>query len=136
MKRSFVLWAFAALSAIAACSGDGGAPASGPSLEVTLAPLDLAELTDVEVTLEVRAGATTVWRQERVAASRYGDGQGLTYVGPCDASASPNTVLLWIDDLYGPAWSRRGVRVEQRFGRRVVDLTPNPTPAPLALPTP
>ena len=41
-----------------------------------------------------------------------------------------------LDDLYGPAWATRGVRVEQRFGRRVVDLTPNPTPAPPALPTP
>ncbi|MCA9514055.1 MAG: hypothetical protein KC635_03865 [Myxococcales bacterium] len=93
---------------------------------MTLAPLDLAELTDVEVTLEVRAGATTVWRQERVAASRYGDGQGLTYVGPCDASASPNTVLLWIDDLYGPDH----VRVDPTTWRNPTASAPLSRPAP------
>ncbi|MGE0190527.1 MAG: hypothetical protein AB7T63_00660 [Planctomycetota bacterium] len=39
-------------------------------------------------------------------------------------------------DLYGPDWATRGVRVEQRFGRRVVDLLPAGGPQALALPIP
>ncbi len=41
-----------------------------------------------------------------------------------------------LTDLYGPDWATRGVRVEQRFGRRVVDLVPAGEPKTVMLPTP
>lgn len=37
-----------------------------------------------------------------------------------------------LDDLYGAAWATRGVRVEQRFGRRIVELTPGRAATPWA----
>jgi len=95
-------WHGAWLVGVAACGGaQTEAPDDGARVAITVSPLQLPEVTDVEYRLWVEAGGQTVW-SEVVRSSRYGDGSGaLSYIGPCDASAGDNTVLL---DILG-MWS-------------------------------
>lgn len=91
---------FVALALLGACTGTTD---PGAELTVTVAPLQLAGIADVEYHLRVdNALGDIVWDQPNLLSTRYGDGRGaLTYIGPCDASAdaNPHTVSLWITDV-------------------------------------
>ena len=84
-------------------TGCAPAPAPAPSgaLAVAVAPLRLAGVTDATYTLAVtNADGEPVWTRAGLASTAYGDGAGsLSYVGPCDAEASPNTVTLTLEAL-------------------------------------
>ncbi len=109
LQRPFVV---GLVSVLSACSDSADGPAA--SLEISLAPLELAGIGDVEYHLRVEnALGDVVWDAPSLLSSRYGDSRGaLTYIGPCDASdgANPHTVSLWIkgitdtegDDLVSP----------------------------------
>lgn len=86
------------LFTLAACSSNE-AP-QRDRVTITVAPLKLADLTDVEYRLTVtNAASQTVWTRE-VSSQDFGDGKGaLTYVGPCDADSNPNTVSVDILNL-------------------------------------
>lgn len=95
----------AAVCALAACAqrAETVVGTLGPQVSVTVAPLTLPGVADVAYDLRVTtAGGATVWQRAGVRASAFGDGTGLTYVGPCDASpaAQPNTVSLTVAALY------------------------------------
>jgi cysteine-rich repeat protein len=97
--------ALAVLAAVA-LAGCAQAPSdddsfSGPGLAVAVAALDLPGVGDVVWDVEVvNADAEVVW-QRRLSSTRYGDGAGsVSYVGPCDADSSPNTVRLWVVGAY------------------------------------
>jgi len=82
-----------------------GVAVDGPRVAIAVAPLTLPGVTNARYTLTVvNSGDDVVWTRA-IDARDYGDGQGsLSYVGPCDASANPNTVSLTIDGLFsGPA---------------------------------
>jgi len=85
------------LLTLAACSSEDP---PRDRVTITVAPLKLADLTDVEYRLTVKnAAAQTVWTRE-VTSSRFGDGKGgLSYVGACDADSNPNTVSVDILNL-------------------------------------
>ena len=121
---------------LSACSTAAGPDASrgpqGEGLAVTVAGLSLPEVDDVCVDLRVTNATGVVWQRgdtartklgadqvgdgpagaadtETICSSRYGDAaaNGLTYVGPCDASSDTgeregvqNDVTLWVDGLY------------------------------------
>jgi len=79
--------------------------ADGPRVEIRVAPLSLASVTDAEYTIRVTNAANgageVVWEKTSVASSQYGDGSGsLSYVGPCDADAGTNSVTLTLEALY------------------------------------
>jgi len=133
-KRRRVLGVLAML--VSACSTGAGPDASrgpdGEGLAVTVAGLSLPEVDDVCVDLRVTNATGVVWQRgdttrtklgadqvgdgpagaadtETICSSRYGDAaaNGLTYVGPCDASSDTgerdgvqNDVTLWVDGLY------------------------------------
>ncbi|MCA9518354.1 MAG: hypothetical protein KC635_25645 [Myxococcales bacterium] len=92
-----------ALATAAACSADAPTPAatSADGLTITVAPLDLPGVTDVSYAITVKnSDQTIVWTRAGLTSSQYGDGQGdLTFVGPCDATKSPNTVELTVESL-------------------------------------
>ncbi|TNF28700.1 MAG: hypothetical protein EP329_17360 [Deltaproteobacteria bacterium] len=89
-----------ASTAIVACTGaDPGDAGPTGHVAVNVAPLSLPGISDATYTLEVVAGAQTVWTKA-VTSSAYGDGAGsLSYVGTCDADAGTNTVRLTLDAL-------------------------------------
>ncbi|PKN54979.1 MAG: hypothetical protein CVU56_23710 [Deltaproteobacteria bacterium HGW-Deltaproteobacteria-14] len=94
----------AAIVALPGCvaaepAGDRGF--AGPGVEIAAAALNLAGVGDVVWDLEVVNGsAETVW-QRRVTSSGYGDSAGsASYVGPCDAEDSANTVRVWVVGVY------------------------------------
>ncbi|MCB9734178.1 MAG: hypothetical protein H6745_16395 [Deltaproteobacteria bacterium] len=93
-----------AVLGLAACS-EGGAPAPAPASEGRLAlgvqALTFPDVGDVAYHVAVRSALGPVWEAD-LRASRYGDGQSLSYVGPCDGSpaAQPHTVALRVDALY------------------------------------
>ena len=76
------------------------APPAGPSVAITVAPLELPGITDASWRLTVSTAAGPVWTRE-VSSRSYGDGAGsLSYVGPCDADAGANTVTVELLALY------------------------------------
>jgi len=74
---------------------------SGPGVQIDVAALQLTGVGDVVWDLEVVNSATeTVW-QRRVTSTSHGDSAGsASYVGPCEADASPNTVRVWVVGVY------------------------------------
>ena len=84
--------------AVSGCLEPPSAP--GGQLVIAVAPLQLPGLTDARYTVTVtNAAAAVVWSRS-LTSTRYGDGAGsLSYVGPCDADESPNTVALVLDEL-------------------------------------
>jgi len=96
-----------ALAVVAGCaSGDptGGELAPGDGVAITVAPFDLPGVGDASWRLAVTGTAGQVWTRD-LTSSGYGDAAGsLSYVGPCDADANPNTVtleLLALEDASG-----------------------------------
>ncbi|MDP2349920.1 MAG: hypothetical protein Q8M74_02045, partial [Chloroflexota bacterium] len=108
------MWLMGALMGLvggAACSEAEGPTRVGPSLEVAVAALNLVGVGDVVWDLQVVNGRLptpdVVW-QQRIASSRYGDGQGsASYVGTCDASPmlDQNVVRVWVVGVYAQAAS-------------------------------
>lgn len=102
MSRSVASMAarLACLAAPLLACGQTPAPASGPRVAVGVRALSLSGIGNARYTLTVtNALGQTVWSRQ-VDADTYGDGVGsLSYVGPCDASANPNTVTLTLDEL-------------------------------------
>ncbi|TNF36354.1 MAG: hypothetical protein EP329_05315, partial [Deltaproteobacteria bacterium] len=84
---------------VAGCVAAEG-PEAGGRVAISVAPLSLTGLTDATYTITVtNSAAETVWSRT-VTSSSYGDGAGsISYVGPCDADASPNTIALVLDSL-------------------------------------
>jgi len=85
-----------AMATLVACSER---VATGPqgSMAVTVSPLTLPGIDDAEFGIHVyNAEGDLVWEQASLWTSRYGSGgDGLAYVGPCDATApGTNTVQL------------------------------------------
>jgi len=85
---------------------------SGPSVQINVAPLDLAGVTNVCYAVEVRNEAgEAVWSKAHLCSDQYGDSGGaLAYVGSCDATDSAggdgianNTVTLAVENLYDTA---------------------------------
>ncbi|PKN58204.1 MAG: hypothetical protein CVU56_07150 [Deltaproteobacteria bacterium HGW-Deltaproteobacteria-14] len=71
-------------------------------MEVRVAPLNLAGVTNARYRVTVVNGLTEQVAQVDLDADRYGDGAGsLAYVVPCDAGANDNQVTVEILDLYG-----------------------------------
>jgi len=102
-SRAAQYLAFSALAAgLAACAEappDEGF--DGPGVEVAVAALDLPGVGDVVWDVEVLNDADEVVWQRRLTSTGYGDGAGsFSYVGPCDADSSPNTVNLWVVGAY------------------------------------
>ncbi len=101
--------ALAAIAGIPACADSSSGP-EARGFEIQVAPLELAEIVDtcyratVYNTTNVSlfaAGNNTVWSQQYICATQYGDSLGsVTYIGTCDAdggtAANPvlNTVEL------------------------------------------
>ena len=104
MKLTLPALTLSALAAFAACGAPEPAAESefsGPGLEVAVAALDLPGVGDVVWDLEVVNDADQVVWQRRVSSSGYGDGAGsASYIGPCDADSSPNTVRVWVVGAY------------------------------------
>ena len=88
-------------SALVACAAEPQPPA-GPPLGVRVAPLSLSGLVDASYALTVRNSANeVVWTRAGLRSTAYGDGSGsLSYVGTCDAAASPNSVEVVVEGLY------------------------------------
>ena len=101
--RAFGHVAVVALFGVSAC--ESSTPeAPGARIELAVAPLELAGVTNATYTLTVRnkSGQTVFTRG--LDSRTYGDGAGsLSYVGPCDAdpAENPNTVSLTLTALYG-----------------------------------
>ncbi|PKN54013.1 MAG: hypothetical protein CVU56_28835, partial [Deltaproteobacteria bacterium HGW-Deltaproteobacteria-14] len=97
-----VLASAVAVALLAGCI-DAGEPTpaiTGPRVAIDVAALNLAGVGDVVWDLEVRTAADVVW-QRRVTSSAHGDSAGsASYVGPCDAAATPNTVRVWVVGVY------------------------------------
>ncbi len=94
-------------------------------LEIVVSPLTLSGVDEAIYTLEVKSKTGTVWRQEGLRSTRYGDGRGaLTYIGTCDASdgANPHTVTLVLEELWAD-----GVELDDPKDFK------NPAPAPAGL---
>jgi len=93
------------LSALVACSDDGALPPGG-RVAVSVAPLSLSGITEARYRLTVTNSATNVVWTREITSTGAGDGAGAaSWVGPCDADASPNTValeLLELRDADGP----------------------------------
>lgn len=101
---------FAVGVALLACAE----PNRGPEgrVGISVAPLSLPSVVDACYALEVRNDeGATVWSRANVCASQFGDQRSaISFVGPCDASDSPNdadtvarnTIILKIEGLYGP----------------------------------
>lgn len=79
----------------------------GRSVEVAIAPLELAGVTNACFTLSVHngpptAGGQLVWSRADICADDFGNGTGsITYVGPCDAGVpQDNVVSVVLQNLY------------------------------------
>ncbi|PKN56005.1 MAG: hypothetical protein CVU56_18480 [Deltaproteobacteria bacterium HGW-Deltaproteobacteria-14] len=85
---------------VGGCVAPGEAPVA--RVAITVAPLNLTGISDVDYTITVTNGGVgdVVWTRA-LSSSAYGDGAGsLSYVGTCDASADVNTVTLSLTALY------------------------------------
>jgi hypothetical protein len=105
------------------CACDNRAPTvPAAAVEVSVAPFDLPEVTDVTYTLTLRNGdGDLVWVKENLRSSEYGTGDGsLTYIGTCDPATAPNTLELVIVDLYE--------------GAAVIPVTEYENPCPISEP--
>ncbi len=102
---------------LAACSE---APGPNARMQIQVAPLELPGVDEAVYTLAVHnASDQLVWRAEGLRSTRYGDARGaLTYIGTCDAAASPNRVTLVLDEL----WAGRLLSDPEDYR--------NPAPAP------
>lgn len=91
--------------AAAGCASSASDPA-GPSLAIAVAPLNLQGVTDAVYEVRVVNGdGQEVWHRT-LSSTGFGDGSGsLSYVGTCDAAASPNKVELVLSDLVTPGGS-------------------------------
>jgi|GEM_PF-1877510 len=102
--RSLRLASLAGAVALATVSCLTPDPEPAGTLSVSVAPIRLSGVIDADYHLRVTnapgGGGDVVW--ERAVTSRsHGDGAGgLSYVGPCDASVGPNTVILTLTALY------------------------------------
>ncbi|MCA9515671.1 MAG: hypothetical protein KC635_12065, partial [Myxococcales bacterium] len=101
MRRALlgIMAALAATAVAGGCAKEAAGPAAGGEsrVAVNVAPLDLPGLSDVVWTLTVKNGAATpvVVMQRDVGSAAYGAADGsLSFVGPCDGQANPNTVTL------------------------------------------
>ena len=117
-----------AIKLISACAvvglgACGEARDPGPRMQVTVAALELPGVDEAVYTLAVHnADDQLVWRAEGLRSTRYGDARGaLTYIGTCNASASPNRVTLILDELWA------GRLLEDPADYR------NPAPAPAGI---
>jgi len=89
-----------ACSGLIACLDEPSPDAS--RVAITVAPLELPGISDASYALTVTNSADEVVWTRTVTSSAYGDGAGsLSYVGPCDADASPNEVALELLSLTG-----------------------------------
>ena len=85
----------------ASCSERGPAPDPGPQIAINVSPFEIDSVTNAEYRLTVRNSLNEVVWTRVVSADGYGNGQGsLSYVGPCDAQANPNTVAVEVLALY------------------------------------
>lgn len=86
-----------------ACSERDGA-SNTSTVSVAVTPLTLPGVGDARYTLTVENSlGQEVWSKV-ITADRFGDGVGgVSYVGPCDAQASPNVVRLTLDELFDEA---------------------------------
>ena len=85
--------------AFAACVESPAPPAGQVSISV--APLSYPGVTNATYTLEVRNAGNAVVFSRDIDSRGYGSGDGsASYVGPCDADATPNTVSLTLTGLY------------------------------------
>ncbi len=77
--------------------------AGAPVVVIDVAPLSLEGVSEATDTLTVANSLIQeVWSRQ-VTSGQYGDGAGsISYVGPCDAAANPNTVTLVLDGIQGP----------------------------------
>ncbi|MFO0751424.1 MAG: hypothetical protein U1F43_38005 [Myxococcota bacterium] len=98
----------AAALATAGCSQAGAPGDTGHPLAVTVAPLDLPQMTDAcygltvyNTTDRAQFGPDTqVWTQPSLCASQYGAEGGIRFTGICDAAAGDNSVRLVLNDVY------------------------------------
>jgi hypothetical protein len=89
-----------ALLAVIVASGCVAEAPSGSQVAIEVAPLDLPGITAADYVVTVRSSNTEVVWSRSLSSGRYGDGGGsLSYVGPCDADRSPNTVELALASL-------------------------------------
>lgn len=97
VATGLLLWACDATEK-AATSGEAG---SAPRLEVQVAPLSLAGVTQAVYRVTVaNEDGDVVWTRDDLTSTQYGDGRGsLSYVGTCDASSAKNTVTLVLSSL-------------------------------------
>ncbi|TNF25669.1 MAG: DUF4215 domain-containing protein [Deltaproteobacteria bacterium] len=93
--------ALAVVALLSACGEpESPRPDDGARLALSAAPLRLPGVGDVEYTLTVRNRDDAVVWTRAITSSAYGDGAGaFSYVGTCDADATPNTVELVIDRI-------------------------------------
>lgn len=100
-RHPSIIVLFAALVLFAAPACDKEQRASGPGLNVQVAPLSLPGIGNAEYTIVVRNGTPEVVWSRTVDSDRFGDGVGsISYVGPCDAQGNPHTVTLTLDKLW------------------------------------
>ena len=103
-RPSTRLPALVMLSLLGAGGGCGAsAPPSdqGPQIAINVSPFEIDSVTNAEYRLTVRNSLNEVVWTRVVSADGYGNGQGsLSYVGPCDAQANPNTVAVEVLALY------------------------------------
>jgi|GEM_PF-1394071 len=92
-----VAWALGGCTPTDPGSRDGDA-----RLALNVQALTFAEVADVAYHVSVESALGPVW-EASLRASRYGDGQSFSYVGPCDGdpAAQPHTVSIRVDALYG-----------------------------------
>jgi len=85
----------------ASCVASPAEP-GGPTVAITVAPLSLDGISNATYTLTVLNGDDDVVWARQVPSQSYGDGAGsVSYVGPCDADLSQNTVQVVLDVLTG-----------------------------------
>ncbi|MFO0751423.1 MAG: hypothetical protein U1F43_38000 [Myxococcota bacterium] len=109
MKLIGTLMAAAGAAALGGACSQGGAPGdNGHPLAVTVAPLDLPQMTDACYGLTVYNTTdpsqfgpdTQVWTQPSLCASQYGAEGGIRFTGICDAAVGDNSVRLVLNDVY------------------------------------
>ncbi|TNF37569.1 MAG: hypothetical protein EP329_02795, partial [Deltaproteobacteria bacterium] len=97
-------WIIAAAVTLGACSDVApDVPGAGGEVAIAVAPITLTGVGDAEYGLRVTtSGGEVVWERSGMRASAYGNGQALSYVGPCDAdpASQPNRVEVTLTALY------------------------------------
>jgi len=105
MSSTGATLAFAAAFMMTGCLDGDATPASESGrVAIAVAPLSLAGVGDAEYRVTVlNGGDETVWTRD-IRSRDYGDGAGsVSYVGPCDADLSANTVTVELLELYSDA---------------------------------